>query len=66
MPLTPTQEAEEHKAKMDNLRADTELKAEQTRGEPWKVMAAVVSAVAITCAAVFGVFGYILGAGAHH
>ena len=43
------------------MEADIELKNEQARWEPWKVMAAALTAVGVVVAGVFGALGYMLG-----
>ncbi len=64
MALTPEQELLEHELKVMTMRADvanknadTDLKSEQLRWEPWKVVATVFTATA----AVFGSVGVVLG-----
>jgi hypothetical protein len=58
---------EERLLRMDLMRADIDLKRAQARSEPWKAIAATITA----CAAVFGALGAIVGyalatALAHH
>ena len=57
MPLTDEQETLEHEHRIALMRADTALKLEQTRWEPWKVMAAAVG----SAAAIFTVLGAGIG-----
>ena len=62
MPLTEEQEQLEFEARMAQMRADTDLKREQARWEPWKV---IISAAAV--AGTFaGVLGYFIGLLQHH
>ena len=53
MPLTQDQEEVEHRAKLRNMEADTMLKIEQAKWEPWKVViSAGASGAALMAAAV--------------
>jgi len=52
---------------MELMRADIDLKRAQTRSEPWKTIAAAVTATAAVFGALGAIVGYALAATlAHH
>ena len=65
MPLSQAQEDREHLLRIANMAADTELKVEQARWEPWKLLVAAVTAAAVLFGSFGVVVGYVIGLARH-
>ena len=72
MSLTPEQEALEHRTKVDLMRADianenadTGLKYEQQRWEPWKALSAAFGAGVAVASGIFAFAAWVLSHMSH-